>query len=82
MAKKVIAENIEEVQAVELTESVEAVKPVAEQKKPEPVQKAGYIRIRKKGKDGNGIVVHTSAFGEGKMFGTDIWEAYGDAKKK
>ena len=77
MAKKKTIEN--ESLEVELTETTETVTPITETEQPALLR--GYIRIKKVGKESQGVVIHSKDYGENKTYKPTEWEMI-DAKKK
>lgn len=77
MAKK---KEIQEVQIdTELVETIEDVKPITLVEQ-QPTIQNGYIRIRRKGKEGNGIIISVRLWGV--KFNSDEWDLMEEFKKK
>lgn len=78
MAKKKDTQELEVVND-ELIESTEEVAPIT-MMEVQPTIKNGYIRIRRKGKEGNGIVISVRLWGV--QFKSEDWDILEEYKKK
>lgn len=77
MAKK---KEIQEVQIdTELVETIEDVNSVTLLEQ-QPTIQHGYVRIRRKGKEGNGIIISVRLWGS--IFNSDEWDLMEEFKKK
>lgn len=63
----------------ELVETIEDVKPITLVEQ-QPTIQNGYIRIRRKGKEGNGIIISVRLWGV--KFNSDEWDLMEEFKKK